>query len=114
MTHSFLWLLLMLCAGHALCDFPLQSDILALGKNRHKGYGSPRFPWWQLMLAHCLIHGGTVALITGNVWCGIAELVIHFFIDYWKCEGAFSFEYDQSIHYLMKLGWAVATMAVSK
>lgn len=80
-------LILALFCAHALCDYPLQGDFLARGKN-HKS-PLPGVPWYQCLLAHCLIHAGAVALLTWNPWFGIAEFVVHWFTDYSKCDGWF-------------------------
>jgi hypothetical protein len=95
-----LWLLL---AGHALCDYPLQGDFLARGKNHRQPL--PGVPWYQCLVAHALIHGGAVALITGSVGLGIAETVAHGVIDYGKSEGGYGFNTDQCLHVLCKLAW---------
>src|SRR6185437_1901730 len=78
-------ILLLLFAGHALCDYPLQGDFLAKGKNINTPI--PGMAWQQLMLAHCLIHCGMVLLITGSVWMALAELVVHYITDVAKCDG---------------------------
>lgn len=97
-------ILLLLLAGHALCDYPLQSDFLAKGKNHKAPF--PGMAAWQLLLAHCLIHMGMVLLITGSVWLALAELAIHFVTDYAKCDGRITFNQDQAIHYGCKILWA--------
>src|ERR1700678_4445267 len=110
-------LLLLLFAGHALCDCPLQGDFLAKGKNRWKAI--PGVPWGQCLFAHALIHAGMVFLITKSLWLGVAELVIHAATDYAKCAGWFgsqtfgteginatAFNIDQAIHYSCKVLWA--------
>lgn len=98
-------ILLLLLAGHALCDYPLQGDFLARGKN-HKAPFPGMHPS-QLLLAHCLIHMGMVLLITGSVWLALAELCIHFVTDWAKCEGLIGFDTDQAIHYGCKILWAI-------
>lgn len=97
--------LLLLLAGHALCDYPLQGDFLAKGKNHKLPF--PCMPAWQILLAHCLIHCGMVLLVTGSVWLALAELLIHYATDYAKCDGRISFNQDQAIHYTCKFIWAV-------
>lgn len=97
-------MILLLFAGHALCDYPLQGDFLAKGKNRH--IAIPGMAWQQLMLAHCLIQSGMVLLITGSIWLALAELVIHYLTDCAKCEGLIDFNTDQAIHYGCKILWA--------
>jgi hypothetical protein len=109
MTHTFLWYLLMLCAGHALCDYPLQGDFLAKGKNKFAPI--PGMPYWQLLLAHSLIHAGMVLLVTGSVALALLELGIHFLTDYAKCAGWIDFNEDQAIHYGCKLVWAAMVVS---
>lgn len=93
-----LWLLI---CGHALADFPLQGDFLACGKNQTNPI--PGVPWWQCLLAHSLIHGGTVTLITGSVGLGFIEFCVHATIDFQKCKGTFGYNVDQALHILTKL-----------
>jgi Protein of unknown function (DUF3307) len=102
--HTLPWLILMLCAGHALCDYPLQGDFLSRGKNHKTPFTG--MAWQQLLLAHCLIHMGMVLLITGSIWLALAELVIHYATDWAKCDGRINFNTDQAIHYTCKLLWA--------
>lgn len=98
-----LLVLLYLIAGHALCDYPLQGDFLAKGKN-HK---APLLgvPWYQCLFAHAMIHAGMVGLITGSFTIGMCEFTIHFITDWAKCEGKLTFNQDQAIHYACKFAW---------
>lgn len=98
-------LILALCAGHALCDFALQNDFVAKGKNLNSAFVG--MAWQQIMLAHCLIHSGMVLWLTGSLWMAIAELVIHYATDVLKCSGKINFNQDQAIHYGCKLLWAL-------
>lgn len=98
-------LLFMLFAGHALCDYPLQGDFLAKGKNPYAPL--PGVPWYQCMLAHALIHGAAVYLITGCLEFGLAETATHFMIDERKCAGKFGFNVDQLLHYSLKIAWVM-------
>lgn len=100
LTPLIWWLLVL----HALCDYPLQGDFLARGKN-HKN-PIPGVPFWHCLVAHSLIHAGAVALITGRVSLGLCELVAHLAIDYAKCDGRFDFDVDQFLHVVCKLIWA--------
>src|SRR5882757_1924577 len=78
-----------LLIGHALADYPLQGDFLALHKNRHYKDSSRALPpgvWMHCLLNHSLIHAGFVWLITGNVILGLIEMVLHATIDFIKCE----------------------------
>lgn len=96
-------LFFLLLAGHAVCDYPLQGDFLARGKNHTAPL--PGVPAWQMLMWHALIHGGTVTLITGSLAAGVAETIAHAAIDYMKCEGAFGWNTDQALHILCKACW---------
>jgi hypothetical protein len=96
---SFWWLLV----GHAVCDYPLQGDFLARGKN-HKN-PIPTIPWYQCLAAHALIQAGAVSLVTGSVVLGVAEFCTHALIDYGKCDGRYGLNVDQALHVLCKVLW---------
>lgn len=97
--------LLLLLAGHALCDYPLQGDFLSRGKNHTNPI--PGVPWYQCLFAHSLIHAGMVLLITGSVWMALTELAVHSVVDYAKCSGWLTFNKDQAIHYAWKVLFAL-------
>lgn len=105
-------LIILLFAAHALCDYPLQGDFLARGKNRLSPL--PGVPWYQCLFAHALIHAGAVMLITGSVWMGIAEFAIHSITDDLKCDGRFGFNTDQAIHYACKILWATLCIGATR
>ena len=98
-----------LLVAHALGDFAFQGSFLSQAKNKNADLssffpkGTPRGLWWNALLAHALIHAGAVWLVTGFVLLGLAELVLHFLIDYAKCEGWISFALDQTLHRVCKL-----------
>lgn len=98
-------ILFYLLFGHFLADYPLQSEFLATGKN-HKT-PIPGFPWYQLLTAHAFIHGGIVAYITGHVWLGVIETVLHWIIDYGKSDGRYGFNTDQALHITCKVAYAI-------
>jgi len=100
---------LLLLAGHALCDYPLQGDFLSREKDRNNP--KPHAPWYQALAAHALTHGGMVALVTGSTRMGIAETIIHAVTDDLKCRGKLSFDQDQAIHIGCKLLWAALARA---
>lgn len=104
MTEAYFTMLALLIFGHCLADYPLQSDFLAQGKNRHTALGETFWP--HCLSAHSIIHGGFVGVITGSLWMGIAEAAIHAVTDFAKCEGKISMRVDQSIHYGCKAVWA--------
>lgn len=91
-------------AGHALCDYPLQGDFLAKGKN-HKA-PIPGVPFYHCLISHAAIHGGMVGVVTGSMWLGLSEFVVHTLTDFGKCEGWFGFDVDQLIHVSCKVIWA--------
>ena len=105
--------LFFLLSGHALADFTLQTDTMAKGKNRNRKVdmslippGQKYVPCWPYWLtAHALIHGGIVAIVTGNVYLGIAEAVAHWIIDFGKCENWYGIHVDQGLHMLCKIFW---------
>jgi hypothetical protein len=102
-----------LCIGHALADFPLQGEFLAIGKNRRflLALGDPARPanmWLVCMAAHCLIHAGFVWLITGSSLVAAVEFLLHWAIDTAKCAGKTTFNQDQTLHVVCKLGYVAA------
>jgi hypothetical protein len=102
----FFWLLV----GHALCDYPLQGDFLARAKNHKVPIAG--VPFYQGLLWHALIHGGSVALVTHSVCLGMLETTVHILIDFAKCNGTFgegrnAFDVDQALHVLCKVLWAL-------
>jgi hypothetical protein len=105
-------MLLLLLAGHALADYPLQGDFLAKAKNR--AVPIPGVPFYQALGAHALIHGGVVAIVTGTWWLGLLEAVAHAVIDDAKCTGKISFNADQILHVACKLVWLAVALAVSQ
>lgn len=104
-------LLFFLLAGHALGDFGLQGDWVARHKSHKVKVASgnnnhPELIWLHVLTAHCLIHGGLVALITGIWWLGVLETIAHIVIDFLKCDHRFGFHVDQALHIACKLLWA--------
>ena len=100
-----------LLIGHALADYPLQGDFLALHKDRH--YRDPARPlpvglWVHCLFAHCLIHAGFVWFITGRLFFGFAELVLHLIFDFLKCEKRTGFHTDQVLHAASKALYVIA------
>ncbi|MCD1619150.1 DUF3307 domain-containing protein [Salipiger manganoxidans] len=93
----------LLIAAHFLADYPLQGDFLAKGKNRLAPI--PGIPFWRPLTAHAAIHGGFVGIITGSLWLGLAETVMHWRIDDAKCRGWISYNQDQALHVVCKVAW---------
>lgn len=106
-------LLFKLLIGHALADFPLQGPYIAQMKNRHNkpdyipAGQKPCAVWIHCMTAHALIHAGFVWVITGVVWFALAELVLHWAIDFAKCENWTNPHQDQALHITCKAVYAL-------
>jgi len=107
-------LFLALLIAHAVADYPLQGTFLAIAKNRHNdasplfpGEAPPQWLWIQALSAHSLIHAGAVWLVTGSVVLGIAEFILHWLIDYAKCERWTGFHTDQALHVACKAGYVL-------
>lgn len=107
-----------LVIGHAIADFPLQGEFLAKAKNRHADlsdiFGKIPIPpslWIHALTAHSLVHAGAVWLVTGSVALGVLELVIHWIIDFSKCENWTSFTTDQLLHLGCKVSYAALLCA---
>ncbi len=106
-----------LLIGHVLADYPLQGGFLATAKNRHhdasvlfSGESPPRGLWVHALTAHSLVHAAAVWLITGSLALGLIEWVLHWLIDYAKCERWLNFNTDQALHILCKAAYVAAIM----
>ena len=114
MLMSFFTLLFLLVAVHAVCDFPLQNEAIALEKSRHSTSALQKHvPWFYWLSAHALTHGLAVALVTGSVLLGVLETLAHWAIDFGKCEKWYSVHVDQSLHVVCKVTWAAAFLFFS-
>lgn len=99
-----------LLCSHAVCDFALQSDAMAKGKNRHNRTTPPpgakyQPSWRHWLTAHALIHGAGVYLVTGIWWLGLAEAGCHWVIDFNKCDNRIGMNTDQGLHLACKVAW---------
>ncbi len=106
-------LLFALIIGHALADYPLQGKFLAIRKNRHikpLEYGAdvPSAIWVYCLSAHSLVHAGAVWVVTGSPLFGFIEFLVHWAIDFAKCEKWTNFHTDQGLHLLSKLIYVAA------
>lgn len=105
---EFLRLLFYLLAAHALTDYVWQSEMMA---NRKRPQfmlypGDSYGPWWWWMLAHGLINGLGVSLVTLSTTLGVLETGVHMSLDYAKAKGYLSTEQDQLGHLMSKVLWA--------
>lgn len=80
-----LTVLLLLVLAHFACDFCLQSDSVAIGKNRFLDthYRTVWWVWW--MAGHCAVHALAVYGITGSTGLSVFQFIAHFAIDFSKC-----------------------------
>lgn len=107
---------------HFLADFLLQTDWMAAGKDRPKG-------WLLPLAAHAGVHGAMTAALFLAVapplaWLGLADMLIHGAIDRLKSlstrrkaltprQTAFwwLFGLDQTLHHLTHIGLAILLAA---
>ncbi|MDB5311815.1 MAG: hypothetical protein JWO38_6017 [Gemmataceae bacterium] len=107
-------MLFFLLAGHALMDFALQTDPMAVCKCRRSNHPLQQaVPWYYWLTAHALLHGAAVGFLLRwgyddwylAVWFAVAETVTHWLIDFGKCEKLYSIHIDQGLHVLCKVAW---------
>lgn len=101
-------ILFQLIIGHAVADYALQSDWMAKAKNRHHKTTPPpgakyQACWYWVLSAHALIHGGAVYVVTGSAYLALLETLIHWCIDFAKCENCISINTDQALHIATKI-----------
>jgi len=101
---AFFPLLFLLLFAHALADYPLQGPFLSEAKSRNTAIG--KLFWPHALFAHSMIHGGFVFLLTGSLILACAEIAIHAYTDFLKCEGVITLNADQAMHVVCKLLWA--------
>jgi|SRR5271165_3728317 len=99
-------LLWWLIVGHALADFVLQGEVMALGKNRNLP-SRTGVPWFYWLGAHALVQGGAVAIVLDSPALGLAEAIAHWTIDFGKCDEWYGFNTDQILHGVCKLAWVL-------
>ena len=98
-----------LLIAHALFDYPLQGDFLSRNKNRHykDDNNNVKWLWIHCLTSHSILHAGSVWLITGSFIIGIMEFVLHWIIDFLKCEGITNFHTDQFLHVLCRILYVI-------
>lgn len=95
--------LLALLMGHAVADFGLQSEWMAIHKSPKQSLDYA--PWYYVMGSHGLIHGAAVWIVTGVWWLGALEAIAHTVIDIGKCQGLYGIHRDQALHGICKIAW---------
>ena len=104
-----------LLIAHALFDYPLQGDFLSKNKNRHykDENNNVKGLWIHCLTSHSILHAGSVWLITGSFIIGIMEFVLHWIIDFLKCEGITNFHIDQFLHVLCRILYVIIIWKMS-
>jgi Protein of unknown function (DUF3307) len=106
MFEILAWMLI----GHAVCDFPFQSEWMAKAKDPTRPLIAGETIWPVALAAHAGLHAGAVRIATGSWVLAACEFIAHSGIDYLKCEGRFTFNQDQGLHVLCKLVWLMLLM----
>ena len=104
-----------LLIAHALFDYPLQGDFLSRNKNRHykDENNNVKGLWIHCLTSHSILHAGSIWLITGSFIIGIMEFVLHWIIDFLKCEGITNFHTDQFLHVLCRILYVIILWKMS-
>lgn len=93
-----------LVAAHFALDYPLQGDTTAVQKSRHTVNPlAAAVPWYYWAVAHAMMHGLGVLLVTSSLPLALMEVTLHGVIDYGKCERWYSIHVDQGLHIVCKL-----------
>lgn len=107
-------LIFYLLVVHALMDYALQTDTIATCKCRSCDSAVAKaVPWYYWLTAHAGLHGAAVGVVVrwfGFGWnavaiLAIAETIIHWIIDFGKCEKCYGIDVDQALHVACKLLW---------
>ncbi len=103
----------MVCA-HFAADYCFQPADVAREKNHNSTTELQKIvPWYYWLMSHCCTHGLAMYLVTGSVLICFMETVVHFAIDFAKCDGKTSLQTDQILHVLCKVCWCVILYGVS-
>lgn len=114
---NFLLIFFQLLMAHAVTDFALQTEFIALSKSR---YTTPKYldkdhlPMWPYTLtAHALINAAGVWLVTRRFDLALWELIIHCLVDFIKCEKLLNLHYDQLLHVCSKFLFAFFMLIIN-
>ncbi len=107
MLNHVCQLMFLMMAAHAYADFALQDPWHSSIKYPDNAAG---YPWRVALACHGLIHGGLVAVITGQWWIGAMEAVAHAAIDYGKSRAWYGATPDQLLHIACKIIWIIVAI----
>lgn len=93
-----------LYVAHAITDVVGQSE--RAYNMRQPVKDNPHWFYW--LLAHGLLNGFGVWMVTGYTALGIGETIHHAFTDYCKDKKWLSLKGDQLSHFIAKVAWALA------
>lgn len=96
---------------HALTDWALQTEFIARTKGRHTipdYLDKDHLPMWPYTLtAHALVNALGVYIVTNRWEFGVLELIVHWVVDFLKCEKLLNLHGDQLLHILSKIIYCV-------
>ena len=110
---EFIKVLWFLYVAHAITDVVGQSDrAIANRRSNWKDHplASMRYNphWFYWLLAHGLLNGFGVYMVTDSTILGIGETIHHAFTDYCKDKRWITLGADQLMHFIAKVFWALA------
>lgn len=102
---NFITLFLTLALCHFLADYSLQTEYMAISKNRWREGASK--DWFWPLFAHSSVHGLAVFAITHSMIFAVVEVILHFIIDDRRCKNDYSYTTDQILHLSCKFVYAL-------
>lgn len=94
-------LLYELLIAHAVTDYALQGAWMA--EQKQAAFSGN---WAIILLAHSIVNGGGVYVVTGSVALGVVETLLHFIIDL----VGLGMYCDQAVHLVTKVVYAFTTL----
>ena len=108
MGSILLGLIVVMIFTHFLCDYPLQTHKITIGKC--PGSEVAGVPWRYWMAGHCVTHALAAALITGMPLLGAAEFITYFLIDTLRRKKKINPDIDQALRLACKVIWGICTV----
>ena len=69
--------------------------------------------WFYWMSAHALIQGGLIMMVFPEFWyLGVIEMIMHFIIDFMKCQNKLNPHQDQFLHLIFRIMYLVNMVIV--
>jgi len=93
--------------AHTVTDVALQTQWMS--EHKRPGY-CIRDSWTEFaypLASHSVINGAGVAFVTGSVWLGVLEIIIHSVSDLLKSIDAISENKDVLIHIMSKVVYVI-------